>query len=143
MIMSGNVALNTIRSNFYVDDCLTSVPSEKQAICLVQELKSACATGGFKLTKWTINSHSVLASLLAEERAKEVKNLDLDKDKLPLKRALGMRWDIESDTFFFMITLKQPSISRRSILSVLNSVYDPLGFLAPVMLTGKGILHTS
>ena len=133
--------LNTIRRNFYVDDCLKSVPSESQAICLVKELKAVCATGGFKLTKWTSNSRAVLASVPAEERAKEVKDLDLDKDKLPMESALGMRWDTESDMFFFLITPKQPAITRRSILSVLNSVYDPLGFLAPVMLTGKGILQ--
>lgn len=135
----GTEALNTIRHNFYVDECLKSVPSEKQAICLVQELKLACTTGGFKLIKWTSNSYSVLASVRAEERAKMVKNLDLDEDKLPVERAPGMRWDIESDTFFFMITLKQLSVSSRSILSVLSSVYEPLGFLAPVTLTGKGI----
>lgn len=98
--------LNTIRHNFYVDDFLKSVPNESQAICLVKELKSVCATGGFKLTKWTSNSRAVLASVPAEERAKEVKDLDLDKDKLPVERALGIRWDIESDTFFFMITQK-------------------------------------
>lgn len=137
----GIETLNTVRRNFYVDDCLKSVPSERQAISLVQELKAVCATGGFKLTKWTSNSCSVLASVPAEERAKEVKDLDLDKDKLPVERALGMRWNIESDTFFFMITPKQHSLTRRSILSVLNSVYDPLGFLAPIMLNGKGILQ--
>lgn len=137
----GTEALNTIRQNFYVDDCLKSVPSDGQAICLVQELKAVCATGGFKLTKWISNSRSVLASVPAEERAKEVKNLDLNTEKLPVERALGMRWDIESDTFFFTIAPRQLSVSRRSILSVLNSVYDPLGFLAPVMLTGKIILQ--
>ena len=133
--------LNTIRRNFYVDDCLKSVPTESQAIHLVKELKAICATGGFNLTKWTSNSRAVLASIPMEERAKEVKDLDLDKDHLPIERALGMRWDIESDTFFFLITPKQLSVTRRSILSVLSSVYDPLGFLAPVMLPGKGILQ--
>nr|XP_046229927.1 uncharacterized protein LOC124050970 [Scatophagus argus] len=71
--------LNTIRHNFYVDDCLKSVPNESQAICLVKELKSVCATGGFKLTKWISNSRAVLASVPAEERAKEVKDLDLER----------------------------------------------------------------
>ena len=130
-------ALNTIRHNFYVDDCVKSVPDENQAISLVQNLKKICATGGFKLTKWTSNSRSVLASLPVEEKAKEVKNIDLEKDKLPVERALGMRWDVESDTFFFDITPKQQPVSRRGILSVLNSVYDPLGFFSLVMLTGK------
>jgi hypothetical protein len=61
----------------------------------VKEVRSVCARGGFKLTKWTSNSRAVLASVTAEERAKEVKDLDLDKDKLPVERALGMRWDTE------------------------------------------------
>ncbi len=52
-----------------------------------------------------------------------------------------MRWDIESDAFFFSFTPKVQQVSRRGILSVLNSIYDPLGFLAPVILTGKGILQ--
>lgn len=66
-----------------------------------------------------------------------MKNIDLDNDKLPAERALAMRWDVETDTFFFDIALKQQPVSRRGILSMLNSVYDPLGFLSPVMLTGK------
>lgn len=63
--------LNTIRHNFYVDDCLSSVPDESRAISLVHNLKAVCATGGFKLTKWTSNSRSVLASVPADERAKD------------------------------------------------------------------------
>lgn len=102
--------LHTIHHNFYVDDCLKSVPDENQPIRLVQNLKAICATGGFKLTKWTSSSHSVLASVPEEERAKEVKKIDPDKDKLPVERALGMWWDVESDTFFFD-TLKQQAVS--------------------------------
>lgn len=45
------------------------------------------------------------------------------------------------DTFFFNVTLKEQPRSRRGILSMLNSIYDPLGFLSPVMLTGKKILQ--
>ena len=67
-----------------------------------------CATGGFKLTKWTSNSRAVLASVPVDERAKEVKDLDLDKDKLPLERVLGMRWDVESDMFFFSQNKNHP-----------------------------------
>ena len=83
-------ALNTIRHNFYVDDCVKSVPDENQAISLVQNLKKICATGGFKLTKWTSNSRSALASLPAKEKETEVKNIDLEKDKLPVERVLRL-----------------------------------------------------
>lgn len=76
---------------------------------------------------------------MSEETVKEVKDLDLGIYKLAAESALAIQLDI--DTFFFNITPKQQSVSRRSILSVLNSVYGPLGFLAPVMLTGKTMLQ--
>ncbi|KAK7877121.1 hypothetical protein WMY93_032173 [Mugilogobius chulae] len=131
------VAVNTLLHNFYVDDCLVSVASESEAVSLCQELSALCARGGFKLTKWVSNHRSVLAAIPHEERAKEVKDLDLDNDALPVERALGVQWCVQSDSFKFKITLKNRPLTRRGILSVISSVYDPLGFLAPIILTAK------
>ncbi|XP_046584415.1 uncharacterized protein LOC124291472 [Haliotis rubra] len=41
----------------------------------------------------------------------------------------------------FRITLKDQPLVRRSVLSTINYIYDPLGFIAPVVLTGKQILQ--
>ncbi|KAK7926338.1 hypothetical protein WMY93_008648 [Mugilogobius chulae] len=87
-------AVETIKSNFYVDDCLKSVPTEKSAIHLVKELTQLCAEGGFKLTKWISNSRSVLSTVSEENKAKQIKELDLDRDKLPVERALVKRWKV-------------------------------------------------
>lgn len=46
-------AVDTIKSNFYVDDCLKSVPSEKAAINLIKELSELCVKVGFNLTNLT------------------------------------------------------------------------------------------
>ena len=46
-------AVETITQNFYVDDCLKSMPTVSEAINLVSELKTLVAEGGFNLTKWT------------------------------------------------------------------------------------------
>ncbi|KAI2646060.1 Transposon Tf2-9 polyprotein [Labeo rohita] len=135
----GKEVLNTIRRNFYVDDCLTSLPDEDAAISLIQDLRAVCATGGFRLTKWTSNNRSVLASIPNEEKAKEVKELDLDKDKLPVERALGIQWSTEADSFYFKINLKEQQPTKRTILSTVNSIYDPIGFLAPLILPAKRI----
>lgn len=86
------VAVNTVIHNFYVDDCLVSVASEEEAMSLCQELSALCAEGGFKLTKWISNHLSVLAAIPQEERAKDVKDLNLDNDALPVERALGVQW---------------------------------------------------
>lgn len=81
--------IETIIHNFYVDDYLVSVASEQEDISLYKDLGSICAKGGFLLTKWISNRRSVLATITEEERAKEVKNLDIDNNTLPVERALG------------------------------------------------------
>ena len=132
---------DTVKFNFYVDDCLKSVPTEKQAICLVKNLREMCSLGGFKLTKWVSNSHTVLASIPDDDRAKQIRNLDLDREKLPNDRALGLYWDIEKDIFSFRVNVNNKSPTRRNILSIFSSVYDPLGLLAPFVLKAKQILQ--
>lgn len=75
------------------------------------------------------------------DRAEDLKNIDLDLEKLPMERALGVHWCIQSDTFLFRITLKDRPCTRRGILSTVSSILDPLGFVAPVLLEGKSILQ--
>jgi len=62
-----------------------------------------CAKGGFNLTKFVRNSREVIMSVPPEDRAKEIKGLDLSIDKLPIKGALDVHWCIESDAFKFRI----------------------------------------
>lgn len=91
--------------SFYVDDLLASLASEQEAICLYGDLRRICAKRGFRLNKWMSNSRSVLAAIPEEERSKEVKDLDLEQDILPVERALGVRWCAQSDTFGFSTQL--------------------------------------
>lgn len=60
---------------------------------------------------------------------------------LPTERALGLLWNIEADTFGYSISLKDKPLTRQGILSVVSSVYDPLGFAAPFILLAKEILQ--
>ncbi|KAK3742217.1 hypothetical protein QZH41_000664 [Actinostola sp. cb2023] len=74
-------------------------------------------------------------------RADGVKELNLDLDSLPLERTLGVQWCVESDCFKFSIVLQDKPCTRRGILSTVSSVFDPIGFVAPLMLEGKSILQ--
>ena len=76
-----------------------------------------------------------------EHRAKDLKALDLDRDNLPLEKALSLQWCIERDSFQFRTLVKNGPETRRGMLSMLSSVYDPLGFIAPVTLPGKILLQ--
>ena len=129
--------VQAIKQNFYVDDCLLSLSSEEAAKQRVKDLSFQCKRGGFVLEKWVSNSRSVLQSTAEYQRAKDLKELDLDRDKLPIERALGLLWCVESDSFKFKMEVKQHSLTRRGMLSTTSSVYDPLGFLSPVTLSAK------
>ncbi|XP_063967618.1 uncharacterized protein LOC129271341 [Lytechinus pictus] len=131
--------VNTVLDNFYVDDCLKSVPSDKDGVRLVQQLRGLLQKGGFRLTKWVSNSREVLNSIPDTEKAPSV--IDMDLDTLPIERTLGVLWDVDSDRFGFKVSLKDRPATRRGILSKVSSLYDPLGFLAPFILVAKVLLQ--
>ncbi|KAK0141927.1 hypothetical protein N1851_020398 [Merluccius polli] len=131
---------DTIMHNFYVDDCLTSLPTVQDALQLTSDLTELCNKGGFQLTKWVSNNRAVLSTIKEEERGKDIRSLDLDKNQLPTDRALGLQWSVEEDTFRFDILIPEKPHTRRGILSMVSSVYDPLGILAPLTLPAKQLL---
>lgn len=133
--------VDTVLHNFYVDDCLRSVASKQEAVKLYQDLNAICQTGGFRLTKWMTNNQNVLSSIPQEDRATEVKDLDLDQDSLVIERALAVQWCIRSDQFRFHVYIQQKPLTRRGILSMMSSVYDPLVMLSPVILLARNVLQ--
>jgi len=132
----GKAVADTLRRNFYVDDCLQSVSTEATAKEQIESLHEVCTTGGFYLTKFICNRRNVLESIPKNERSKDVEALDLQCDDL-IEHALGVQWCVETDTFKLHITVKDKPITRREILSAVSSIYDPLGFAAPFTLTAK------
>ncbi|XP_068680362.1 uncharacterized protein [Montipora foliosa] len=133
------VTMETVQRNFYVDDCLKSVETEEKANKLQEELRRLLSRGGFHLTKFMSNSMKVLESVPESERTLSVQNLDFENPTL--ERALGVRWDVASDKFGFHISVKDKRPTRRGILSITSSIYDPLGFAAPFILPAKVILQ--
>ena len=133
--------VSTVMKNFYVDDCLKSLPSSSVAIKHVDDLRNLMMRGGFNLTKWVSSDRKVLESIPVEFRAKGTKELDLTYDALPTERALGVSWFVETDKFGFKVFAKERPFTRRGILSVVSSVYDPLGMAAPFILPAKLLLQ--
>ncbi|XP_038070490.1 uncharacterized protein LOC119739571 [Patiria miniata] len=135
------LAATFVKRNFYVDDGLKSTETEDEAKRLVAEAQELCARGGLRLHKFISTSREVMEAIPVDERAAGVKDVDLSRDDLPTERALGIQWCVEADMFNFHIEAKDQSLTRRGILSTVASIYDPLGFLAPFVLIGKGILQ--
>jgi hypothetical protein len=79
---------NAMKTSFYVDDFLYSVPSEDDALHVFQEVTFLCELGGFSLTKWMYNRRNVLKAIPEEDIAASVK--DLNQDSRATERALGI-----------------------------------------------------
>lgn len=77
----------------------------------------------------------------SQDHASDLKDLDLGSDTLPMQCSLGLNWDLKSDTFTFKVSTEEKPFTRRGVLSMVNSIYDPLGFIAPVTIEGKSILR--
>lgn len=116
---------------------MKSLPCKEDATLMVKNLTAICSY----LTKWISNSREVLLVIPEEHRSKNFKGLDLDRDTLPVEPAVGLQWCIETDTFKFKFNIQDQPYTRREMLSVISSIYDPLGFLAPFTITDKMILQ--
>ena len=88
-----------------LNDGLTSRPTTKEAIDLVNATQAMLSTANLKLHKVISNSVEVMEAFPAEDRGKGVRDLDLRHDSLPAQRSLGVYWNLEEDTFTFKICL--------------------------------------
>ena len=72
----------------YVDDYLDSFVSEQEAIDSVYKIRELLSSRSFNLTKFLSNSHKILKSL--RNSILSLKLVDLELDKIPLERVLGI-----------------------------------------------------
>ena len=92
----------------------------------------------FPLAKMVVSDSELYKLIPEESRAQD--DVELSPDSVT--KALGIKWHISSDTFYFEFTyVARDSISRRELLSVLSSTYDPLGLIGCYIVTGKLIFQ--
>lgn len=73
------IVVNTVKHNFYVDDCLKSMASEEEAVKMIGDSTALCHKGGFNLYTWR---KAVLLSITEASRAQEMMGLDSDTGRL-------------------------------------------------------------
>ena len=66
--------------------------------------------------------------------------INLDVDDTPVCKALGIYWDVQKDPLVY-VSWKPPVDIKRGILSVLSTVFDPLGLLHLFTLRAKLLLQ--
>ncbi|UYV83091.1 hypothetical protein LAZ67_22002173 [Cordylochernes scorpioides] len=117
------VAQRLLRS-FYVDNCLTSLNKESDIVHFKEKASEIMNRAGMELRHWET------AETFNPREGKDTK-------------VLGLLWNRKTDTLNCMINPEiLPSlITRRVILSLVQKLFDPLGFYSPVMITPKILLQ--
>lgn len=137
----GEDAKQFIHRFFYVDDGLKSLPSATEAINLLKAAQDMLAVSNLRLHKIASNCPVVMQAFPSTDHAKDLKDLDLAVDSLPVQRSLGLSWDLANDTFTFQVADSQKPFTRRGVLATINSLFDPLGLAAPITIQGKLLLR--
>lgn len=133
-------ASKTISEDFYVDDLLTGAETEQEAIQKYKEITEILSKGGFELRKWISNSSTVLHAI--PQAAREI-SLPISLDDTNTTKTLGIHYHPATDEFQFKV--HQEDIkkidTKRTLLSDISRLFDPLGLLAPVIITAKIFLQ--
>ncbi|CAC5421663.1 unnamed protein product [Mytilus coruscus] len=129
-------------NDFYVDDGLTLFTNKEQAISLVKKTQNDLKTNGHtRFHKIVSNDIDVMKAFPSDDLSKDLKNLDLCSDILPTQQSLGITWDLHSDNFVFRVNNDIKPITQRGLLSSINSLFDPLGFVSPIVISGNILLR--
>ena len=123
---------NIVMNNIYVDDALAAFDDQKQAISAISGAKEKLAKFQIRLHKVASNCKDVVNAFPESEIAEEYSS-----ETRVVCGALGLLWDVDSDEFQFKINLPSKEFTPRGVLSINHSVFDPLGFLSPVILKGR------
>lgn len=132
----------TVECGFYVDNCLQSVPTARQAVELVNRLQSHLLEGGFELRQWASNVPTVIQHLPDVLKSESNEIWLRQESTNPQERALGLIWQCKSDTLEYKpYHSEEGDITMRKIYRTLAKQYDPLGFLIPFTTRAKIIVQ--
>ena len=127
------LASPVIKRDFYVDDLVTGAATDSDAIELLQRVSSCPEKSCFELRKWALNSSAVLDSIPPDLR--ETDEQDFSSSSL---KELGVQWFPSEDVFAFKpFEFASKLFTKRTLLSDTSRIFDPLGFLAPLVIKLK------
>ncbi|XP_058817559.1 uncharacterized protein LOC131680861 [Topomyia yanbarensis] len=141
-------ATKAILENHYVDDFLDSFDTVEETIMQALDVQKIHKKAGFELRNWSSNSNEVLRRV-GEPNTDTVRSFKFGKD-CDIKRVLSMVWLPMRDDFSFAIAFRPdlcPLIegssipTKRQLLRVVMSVFDPLGLIAAITIHGKILIQ--
>ncbi|XP_070137145.1 uncharacterized protein [Drosophila bipectinata] len=133
-----------IKEYHYMDDYVNSFTSEEEALAISIRVREIHADAGFDLCRFTSSSASVVRALNPLESIVSVEWTEAEE------KALGMYWQPATDDFKFGVKYHRVPRSvmtgervptKRELLSLVKSTFDPIGFLSCYMVTAKLLMR--
>ena len=132
------LAAKILKRDLYVDNLITGASTCKQAREIYEQMNKLLGRAQLNMRQWASNEPRILEG---------IKDINLDKDfkinKDYVAKTLGLYWKARNDSFIYSI--KKPvihkGITKRVILSEIAKLFDPLGFIGPIILYSKLIMQ--
>ncbi|XP_076247789.1 uncharacterized protein LOC143187453 [Calliopsis andreniformis] len=126
------------KRDFYMDDLLTGAATRDLALKIRDEAIALARVGGFNLRQWTSNDAELIKDL---DTSNHERTLSLDIDET--RKALGICWKPRIDEILYTIKSSENNSrsTKRTILSQIAQLFDPLGLLGPVIVRAKIIMQ--
>ncbi|XP_003742088.1 uncharacterized protein LOC100899321 [Galendromus occidentalis] len=127
-----------IERSYYVDDLATGADSDDQAIRLYQQAKEIFRYGSFNLRKWTSNSPKLMS--LFRQHGDGVEEFNVASTY----NMLGMQYSPRTDSIGLKVNAVSADlkiVTKRAVLSVIASVFDRIGIVAPLLVPAKLLMQ--
>ncbi|XP_064462022.1 uncharacterized protein LOC135372307 [Ornithodoros turicata] len=130
-------------TGFYVDDLVVGCTSEPDALQVYGDTIDILQEAGMDIRKWTSNSSALRERFLSDEVS-----YDNASDGNAMIKVLGLLWDRDTDSLTFSVkraltlSASHPP-TKRTVLKTFSLIYDPLGYLAPFIVTVKLLFQNS
>ncbi|XP_055523128.1 uncharacterized protein LOC129717289 [Wyeomyia smithii] len=133
------LASKVVQEDIYMDDLISGADDLTSACELTRQLNAMMHSAGFHLRKWACNHPLPLEGLPNEDLAIRESGVKLDPD--PTVKTLGINWLPKTDTFKLQfntpIVEVTKRLTKRTLLSVIATLFDPLGLVGAAITTAK------
>ena len=135
-----------VMEDFYVDDLVSGCDNFENGKEFYNKIKNVMEKAGFNLRKWITNDPDLYRYFeVCENTSSESTKLEKDISQLDTETTgkeicytvLGLTWNIKEDLLLFdfrdlLQKFDNMKGTKRGLLSCAASVFDPLGFVAPI-----------
>lgn len=117
---------------------IAGADSLDNVVLLQQQVIQLLQKGCFELKKWASNCSIIIKNIPREDLASDS---FFEPNEGQAIKVLGLYWDSKEDLFGYRSNFGETRFTKRSILSTVAQLYDPIGALSPIILWAKCVMQ--